>query len=207
MTERAAHTESRKARQLKTSIVYATFMVSILIIGITSSGVLGKKPSETPGKGDMKTRDTDAVNNNGKAIGKNKQNPDKGSQSTPPPEATPPPDDPVPPPPEPIIEINLYTDQECNTPLTSVDWGQITAGTTSSTTMYLKNEGDMTVNAQLQTENWTPSDSSSFLSLSWDYSGEPIYPDESVRISLRLDVNGDCPTYDNFNFDIIVVGS
>lgn len=73
--------------------------------------------------------------------------------------------------------------------------------------MYLKNEGDVTVQAQLLTKNWTPTDSSGYIDLSWDYNGDLIEPGESVCITLFLKVDGECPTYDNFNFDIIVVGS
>ena len=143
---------------MNTRVVYTIFIVSVLIIAIAPSGVLGKKPAETPSKKEG-PKQASTSSNNGKAIGKNKQTPDEGSSPTPPPEST------IPPPPEPIIEINLYTDQDCTTPLTSVDWERITAGTTSTMMIYLKNEGDITVTAQLFSENWTPSATSDYMQL------------------------------------------
>lgn len=192
---------------MKTQVVYATFIISILIIAIAPTGVLGVRPTEHPGNKAEKPQNIHSTSNNGKAIGKNKNSPGIDPPSTPAPDGTPPPDDPIPPPPEPLIEINLYTDLECTKPLTSVHWGRITAGTTSSTTIYLKNEGDVTIVAHLVTGDWMPTSSSNHMNLNWNYDGDPVEPGESVRIILQLTVDPDCPTYDSFNFNITIIGS
>jgi len=114
---------------------------------------------------------------------------------------------PSPPPPEPEVEIDVFSDQACTQPLSSVTWGEIEAGDSAQKTIYVKNNGEVGVYLSLDTEDWTPSNASNYMSLSWDYSGSSI-PDGQVRaIVLTLNVSSDCPAMSDFNFNIIIIGS
>ena len=56
-----------------------------------------------------------------------------------------PPSSPTPPPPEPTVEIDVYADSGCTTALSSVVWGEITAGSSVHRTIYVKNNGETNI--------------------------------------------------------------
>lgn len=114
---------------------------------------------------------------------------------------------PSPPPPEPDIEIDVYEDSSCSTVLTSVEWGEIEAGGSATADLYVKNNGDSSVILGLSSVNWSPSEAEDYLSLYWDYDGSHISPGDGVDITLTLDVDGDCPEFSSFSFDIVITGS
>ena len=119
----------------------------------------------------------------------------------------PPVSSPVPPPPEPTIKINLYSDQACTTPLTSVEWGEITAGGDSNIVVYVKNSGDTSVLLSLTTENWNSLTSKNNMDLSWNYDGSLITSGQIRQVTLTLSVDPVCPDLNSFGFDIVVIGS
>ena len=114
---------------------------------------------------------------------------------------------PIPPPPEPEIEIDIYSNYECTNVLTNVEWGEIEAGESSSSTIYVKNNGDTSVTLSLTTENWSSNTAQDNMNLSWDFDGNPVQSGEVVEVTLSLSVDPDCPELDNFGFDIIIIGS
>jgi len=114
---------------------------------------------------------------------------------------------PSPPPPEPDVEIDVYEDSGCSTVLTSVDWGEIEAGGSSSVVIYVKNNGDSSVVLTLSSENWSPDEAKDYISLYWDYDGSSISRGSEVEVALTLDVDDGCPELNSFSFDIVITGS
>lgn len=125
-------------------------------------------------------------------------------RATPSPPSSPPPS---PPPPEPDIEIDVYEDSSCSTVLTSVEWGEIEVGGFSTASLYVKNNGDLSIVLGLSTENWSPSIAEDHLSVYWDYDGSSVPPGDGIDVTLTLDVDSDCPELGGFSFDIVITGS
>ena len=119
----------------------------------------------------------------------------------------PPPSAPTPPPPEPEVEIDIYEDQGCTATLSSIEWGEIEAGSSSSATIYIKNNGDTNVMLGLDTDSWIPAICESYSTLSWNYDNSDLSPGEVREVILNLEVDPDCPATDVFNFDIVIIGS
>jgi len=114
---------------------------------------------------------------------------------------------PPPPPPEPEIEIDLYHDIGCTTPLSSVDWGTIEAGGSTKHKIYVKNSGDESVTLSLSAENWTPSKALNYIELTWNYNGKKIGPGSVIEVTLTLSIDPSISGINNFDFDIVVIGS
>ena len=115
--------------------------------------------------------------------------------------------DPTPPPPEPTIEIGVFSNPECTQVLSSVDWGEITAGEGSDVQIYVKNMGDTSIVLSLASENWSSVDAEYYMSLSWNYDGALIQSGQATAITLTLNVSEDCPELTGFGFDIVIIGS
>ena len=123
------------------------------------------------------------------------------------PAPTPPAPAPSPPPPEPEVEIDVYEDLACTTTQYSIEWGEIEAGGSSSVTIYIKNNGDTDIILGLGSENWTPTNSQDYTTLSWNDSGTVLTPGEVRGVTITLDVDSDCPPMNSFGFDVVIIGS
>jgi len=59
----------------------------------------------------------------------------------------------------------------------------------------------------MATSNWSPSNASSFMALSWDYGGQTLNVDEVIQVKLTLSVSASIEGITDFSFDIVIVGS
>jgi len=85
--------------------------------------------------------------------------------------------------------IGVYSDGDCSSNASSVDWGDIEPG---SADLFLT------------TGDWSPSNASEFLTLTWDYSGRTLDLFEIVPITLTLQVSPSVSGIKSFSFDIII---
>jgi len=125
----------------------------------------------------------------------------------PPPPPLPPPSPPPSPPPEATIEIDIYEDSGCTTPCSDVVWGSIEAGSSTTSTIYIKNNGDDDVLLMLSTEAWNPSNGADSIHLLWDYDGSSIAPNVVLEVILTLSVDAGSNGISDFSFDIVITGS
>ena len=120
---------------------------------------------------------------------------------------TPPPPSQPPSPPEPRVEIDVYSDGECTSKLTQVEWGSIEAGGSINRAMYVKNAGDAEVTLSLLTDSWDPAAAEEYMVVSWDYDGEKLRSGEVLEITLTLTVEASISMLGEFHFDVVIVGS
>ena len=107
----------------------------------------------------------------------------------------------------PGVDVGVYWDSGCSSLVSSIDWGAIEPGSSKDVMVYIRNEGDAAVMLSMDTVNWIPSDASSYLSLSWDYGGQSVNPDEVVQATLTLDVSPSIEGITSFSFDIVITAS
>ena len=105
------------------------------------------------------------------------------------------------------LGLGVYSDDQGSTPLTSVSWGTLQPGGSQDVIIYIKNEGNTATTLSLESSNWSSSAAETYLSLLWDYDGNPIAPDEVEQITLRLTVDANIQGVDTFSFDITIVGT
>lgn len=102
------------------------------------------------------------------------------------------------------IGVGVYTNSSCTQRVTSLDWGMAENGTVKTTTVYIRNEGNTPVTLSLQTANWSPSNASTYISLTWNYSGSAIGVNNGVVVVLSLSIASNIQGIPAFNFDIII---
>lgn len=104
------------------------------------------------------------------------------------------------------INIDAYEDPACTTPLTFINWSQLWPGSSKNYTFYLKNNGNINVTLTLQTGNWTPANTSQFLTLTWNLENKTVTIGEVVTAQLELAVSTQITDIEEFSFDIIITG-
>lgn len=105
------------------------------------------------------------------------------------------------------IGVGVYWNSGCTDTVTSIDWGSVEPGAIENVTVYVRNEGSAPMTLSAETENWSPSTASSYMSLSWDYGGQIVDVDEAVQVTLTLSVSDTIEGITNFSFDIVINGS
>jgi hypothetical protein len=101
-------------------------------------------------------------------------------------------------------DVGVYWDAQCENRVYSVDWGNLSPGSTRKFSLYVRNECNESVTLDMLTENWTPLIAAQNLSLSWDYAGSPICENEVVPAELELSVSPKIEGVTSFSFDIVI---
>ena len=105
------------------------------------------------------------------------------------------------------VGVGVYWDSACTDPLSSIGWGMLEPGSSKDVSCYIRNEGNSVSNLSMYTSNWNPSNASEYMSLSWDYGGQSINPDEVLQVTFTLSVSASIEGIMNFSFDIVIIGS
>lgn len=105
------------------------------------------------------------------------------------------------------IGVGVYWDQNCTVEVTSINWGLIEPGSSVNVTVYIRNEGNSAGNLTMYITNWSPSNASNYMTLSWDYMGQLINVDEVLGVTFTLIVSTEIQGITNFSFDIVIIGS
>jgi len=106
------------------------------------------------------------------------------------------------------LEIGIYSDAQCSTPLTSLNWGALQPGGSQNIVAYIKNEGNTPVTLTMYASNWNPSTAEAYLGLSWNLNeANPISPGQVVQVTFTLTVASNVEGITTFSFDVNIVGT
>jgi hypothetical protein len=102
--------------------------------------------------------------------------------------------------------LEIFTDSSCTQKLTSFSWGLLSAGSSATQTIYVKNSGSTNLMLSISTSNWSPSFANGPITLTW--SGEKtLLPNQMAPITLKINVGSNATNIAAFNFNIKIVGS
>lgn len=104
----------------------------------------------------------------------------------------------------PQMLIGIYSDQASTVPLSSYNWGALSAGTTSTLVIYVQNQGNTAVTLSRELSSFNPPSLSSYLTLNWDYSGQALNQGDTLKITLTLIVSPSTPAMANFGFNATI---
>lgn len=105
------------------------------------------------------------------------------------------------------LGVGIYWDHGCTNRIFSLDWGQLGAGSNNTLTVYIRNEGNSAIYLWMSTSNWTPSATSSYMNLTWNYSGQIIGVNQVIPLELTLSVAQNISGITNFNFDTTITSA
>jgi hypothetical protein len=100
--------------------------------------------------------------------------------------------------------VGIYWDQACTNKTLSLKWENINAGSANILTVYIRNEFNSAASLWLGTSKWTPSTSSDYISLNWNYSGQVLSIDQVIPLKLTLTVSPTIREITDFSFNTII---
>jgi len=105
------------------------------------------------------------------------------------------------------IGVGVYWNSDGTNMVTSIPWGILEPGSSTNRTCYIKNESNSASTLSMYTENWYPTNATDYLSLSWNYGGQLLNPDEIISVILTLSISDSVAGITNFSLGITITGS
>jgi hypothetical protein len=105
------------------------------------------------------------------------------------------------------INVAVFSDSACTTPVNTVSWGLVSPGTSVSRTVYVKNTGNSPLTLNMRAESWGPSGANNSISLTWNRENAQLNADQSTAADLTLTVSPSISGILNFSVNIIIIGS
>ena len=92
--------------------------------------------------------------------------------------------------------VGVYSSSACSNAVTSISWGSIEAGGSTSQTIYIENTGGTAMAPSISISNWSPSTASTYITITWSNLPASISPGVSnaVAVTLTLTVSSSTPT-------------
>jgi hypothetical protein len=107
----------------------------------------------------------------------------------------------------PSAQLGIYSDSGCTTVLSSVSWGTLDPGSTATSTIYVRNEGNVPVTLSIQAANWNPASAQSYFILTWNRNSYVLAVGASVQAVLSLSVSSSISNITSFSFDISIIAT
>jgi hypothetical protein len=102
----------------------------------------------------------------------------------------------------------VYSDSGCTTPLSSIDWGNLTAGGTVTQTIYIKNTSSgLPLTLNMTTTNWSPASANGPITVTWNREGTILSPGQSTVATLTLTVSSSEVGITDFSVQISITGT
>jgi hypothetical protein len=105
------------------------------------------------------------------------------------------------------VNLGVYQDPACTMPILRVDWGTVEPASTNNQIIYVKNTGNTQETLSMSTENWTPTEASQYLILSWNASGIVLQPSTMIAAESSLLVAVNTVTLESFTFTGTITGT
>jgi hypothetical protein len=102
------------------------------------------------------------------------------------------------------IGVEAYWDYNATNPCIEINWGLLDPGESVNKTIYVKSVSNVPSTLNMTTQNWSPSNASNYIKLTWDSEGKTILPHEIIPVTLLMKVETTISGIENFSFDIII---
>ncbi len=104
--------------------------------------------------------------------------------------------------------LGVYSNSQCTTSLSSINWGTLTPGGTTTQTIYVKNTGTgLSLTLNLTTSNWSPTSANGPITITWNQQGTDLQPGASVAAILTLTVSSSISDITSFSVQISISGT
>jgi hypothetical protein len=105
------------------------------------------------------------------------------------------------------VNVGVYTNSACTNNCTSIDWGMLSPGGSTTKTIYVKNTGTIPVTLSMTPANWSPSNANNYLTVTWNRANYALAAGASVSAILTLTASSSAGSLTNFSFDVVITGT
>ncbi len=104
--------------------------------------------------------------------------------------------------------LGVFSDNNCQNTLSTIDWGNITPGANITRTVYIKNTGTgVSLALSMTTSSWNPTTANGPISISWNRDTTRLIPGQSIAANLTLSASPSIVDITNFSVQITITGT
>ena len=190
--------------------LFSIIAIGLILGGILQTSIANAKPWNSQGRRHWQINPTPTPIINPTPTPTASPTPSVSTQSTPAPlpiqtpTPTPIPTTTATPSPSPQASIQIYSDQSCTTALSSINWGALSPGATSTLVLYVRNQGNTAITLSKALSNWSPTTLSTYLTPSWDYTNQALNPGTTLKVTLSFAVSPSISSITNFGFSTTI---
>ena len=105
------------------------------------------------------------------------------------------------------VNVGVYQDSGCTQVLTTVNWGNLTVGSSANTTIYVKNTGTTQVTLNMTYGNWNPPSAGTYITQTWDRENAVLNAGASTPALVVLTVSPSITGITTFSFNTTITGT
>jgi hypothetical protein len=105
------------------------------------------------------------------------------------------------------VNLAVYSDSACTQTVTALTAANLNPGGTTTQNLYVKNTGNVPETLTMTTNNWTPTNASSSLTLTWNRQNTVLNADASIQATLTLTAAANTGTLTTFSCDVTLTGT
>jgi hypothetical protein len=95
-----------------------------------------------------------------------------------------------------------------NQDLTSIDWGDLTAGSTATRQITVINNGTVPISLSMSAGEWVPLIAQQYLTITWNYASDTVLqPGASQTVTITINVNQYVTGVNTFTNNIYVIAT
>jgi hypothetical protein len=103
--------------------------------------------------------------------------------------------------------IGIYSDASCTNSISSMNWGSIAAGGSSSQTVYVKNTGTGSMTLSMIISAWSPTNANSYITISWNKEGNVLASGQVATATITVTVSSSITGISSFSNTITFYGT
>jgi hypothetical protein len=105
------------------------------------------------------------------------------------------------------VNVGVYSDSACTQTLTSINWGTIAPGGSVTSTIYVKNTGNVQITLSMTKTNWNPPGADGPITLTWNKEATTLSAGASTAATLTLTVSSSISGITTFSVNIVITGT
>jgi len=104
------------------------------------------------------------------------------------------------------VGVAVFKDANLTETLDYIAWGVVDPNSVNTYDGYLTSESNVPITVSMTTMNWTPPNTTDFVTCTWNLEGVTVAPEEVVPMTFTLSVAANITGIRDFEFDIVLVG-
>jgi hypothetical protein len=105
------------------------------------------------------------------------------------------------------LNVAVYNNLGCTESCSSITWGTLVPGGTTSKTVYIKNTGTVTASLNMTTSGLTPSSAEGLIYVTWDSEDATVAANDVKTAVLTLHADASLTDVTIFNINIVITGT
>ncbi len=103
--------------------------------------------------------------------------------------------------------LGVYSDSACQKSLSTINWGDISPGSTITRTVFIKNTSNgASLSLSLSTSYWNPTSAKGPITITWNQEDVKLLPGQTKAATITLSVSPSVTDISSFSFQINVTG-